>query len=353
MEKEFRSYGRQPNSPRLRTWKWIFAAIVLFYVVVYMPTPYVIYTPGSAEEVKPFINVEGGDETEEGMFLLTTVRRTYANLALIAWRAFDPNAEFGKKEDALQGRTEQEYINEQLFNMSNSQMAAVLAAYNQVGIPYEIESEGIYVLFNNKQLADNEFITNDRIMEVEGQKVNGFDDLQASLKGRAAGDTIRAVVEREGKLVEVKANLVELPDQTGSGKKRIGFGLAYGEKKKVVPTDNKHNVTFHESDIGGPSAGLMFTLELINRLTPGDLTKGYRIAGTGTIDPSGKVGPIGGVKHKVVAADREGAVLFLVPSGNYEEAKAKMDKMNTKMKLVKVETLQDALDAVKRFQPAS
>lgn len=191
MEKEFRPYGRQPNSPRFRGWKWIFAAIVLFYVVVYMPTPYVIYTPGSAEEVKPFINVEGGDETEEGTFLLTTVRRTYANLALIAWRAFDPNAEFGKKEEALQGRTEQEYINEQLFNMSNSQMVAILAAYNQVGIPYKIESEGIYVLFNNKQLADNEFITNDRIMEVEGQKVNGFDDLQAALKGGQPGRRFR------------------------------------------------------------------------------------------------------------------------------------------------------------------
>lgn len=84
-------------------------------------------------------------------------------------------------------------------------------------------------------------------------------------------------------------------------------------------------------------------MEIYNRLTPGDLTKGYRIAGTGTINAEGVVGPIGGVKHKIVAADREGAEVFFVPIKNYEEAKTKADKIGTSMKLVPVSTLDEAL----------
>lgn len=93
----------------------------------------------------------------------------------------------------------------------------------------------------------------------------------------------------------------------------------------------------------------MFTLELINRLTPGDLTEGYRIAGTGTIEPGGNVGVIGGIQFKVVAADREKTALFLAPEGNYAEAKAKLETMNTKMKLVSVRTVGDALNAIQKF----
>lgn len=87
----------------------------------------------------------------------------------------------------------------------------------------------------------------------------------------------------------------------------------------------------------------MFTMEIYNRLTFGDLTKGHRVAGTGTINAEGVVGAIGGVKHKIVAADREGAEIFFVPVKNYDEAKAKADKIGTSMKLVPVSTLDEAL----------
>ncbi|MNP27216.1 Lon protease [compost metagenome] len=88
----------------------------------------------------------------------------------------------------------------------------------------------------------------------------------------------------------------------------------------------------------------MFTLEIYNQLTPGDLSKGYRVAGTGTMAEDGTVGPIGGVQFKIVASDREKAEIFFVPEDNYKDAKAKADAIGTQMKLVPVKTVDDALD---------
>ncbi|MNI70497.1 Lon protease [compost metagenome] len=116
-----------------------------------------------------------------------------------------------------------------------------------------------------------------------------------------------------------------------------------GAVQKVKPEVEGKTVSFVNTDVGGPSAGLMFTMEIINQLTPGDLTKGHRVAGTGTIEADGNVGAIGGVKHKIVAADRKGAEIFFVPVKNYEEAKAKADQIGTDMKLIPVSTLAEAL----------
>lgn len=97
----------------------------------------------------------------------------------------------------------------------------------------------------------------------------------------------------------------------------------------------------------------MFTLEIYNQLTPGDLTKGHRIAGTGTITKEGVVGAIGGVVHKIVAADRKEAEIFFVPKDNYKEAAAKAEQIGTKMKLVPVSTVDDALAYLKTLSVKS
>jgi PDZ domain-containing protein len=106
-------------------------------------------------------------------------------------------------------------------------------------------------------------------------------------------------------------------------------------------------VQISSGDVGGPSAGLMFALGLYDLLTPGDLTAGHVVAGTGTIDPDGNVGPIGGIKDKVVAAERAGAEIFLVPAENMAELRG-VDTGS--MRLVSVSTFQDALDALNGLQ---
>ena len=106
-------------------------------------------------------------------------------------------------------------------------------------------------------------------------------------------------------------------------------------------------VDFNLANIGGPSAGLMFSLAVVDKLTTGDLNDGKFVAGTGTITGDGKVGPIGGITHKMLAAQEAGATIFLVPADNCEEAKTAHDDG---LELVKVENLDQAVAALKTFQ---
>ncbi|HJV30720.1 MAG TPA: S16 family serine protease, partial [Bacillales bacterium] len=102
-------------------------------------------------------------------------------------------------------------------------------------------------------------------------------------------------------------------------------------------------------EIGGPSAGFMFSLEIYNQLTKEDLTKGYQIAGTGTIASDGKVGPIGGIEQKIIAADKAGAEIFFAPNeegskhSNYRDALKTAKDIGTKMKIVPIDTFDDAI----------
>ena len=163
------------------------------------------------------------------------------------------------------------------------------------------------------------------------------------------GDTVEMQLEREGETISRDVKLIEVKTA-----KRVLPGLGWvmiGTVQKVKPEDSNKQITFTDTQVGGPSAGLMFTLEIYNQLTPGDLTQGHRIAGTGTITKEGVVGPIGGVVHKIVAADRKEAEIFFVPKQNYQEAEAKAEQIGTKMKLVPVNTVDDALAYLKHYPP--
>lgn len=331
--------GQKNSNSRLLIYTLVM--IILIYVFVYMPTPYVIYGPGSAEEIKPFVTVVKGDTEEKGTFMLTTVLRKKANVALMIGSAFDSNAQLSKEN--LGGRTEQEYANEQIFYMSNSQSNAMMSAYKHANIPYEIEMAKLLVMYNDPNLAThNDFQSGDELVSLEGVKFKKYDDLIALLKTKKVGDVVHGKVVRNGKETDVSAQLIEMKDSQGNVK--AGIGLRFGIIQDIKPKDPAKQIKFNLKDIGGPSAGLMFTLEIYNQLTPGDLSKGYRIAGTGTMSPDGTVGPIGGVQHKIVAADREKAEIFFVPEGNYAEAKKKYDSIETPMKLVSVRTVDDALN---------
>ena len=138
--------------------------------------------------------------------------------------------------------------------------------------------------------------------------------------------------------VEVKA-FPDDPEKVG-----IGIQLVTNEEIETVPP-----VKIKSGNIGGPSAGLMFSLEIYNQLTEEDITKGHYIAGTGEIDYDGRVKRIGGIDKKVVAADKEGIEIFFAPNeegasdSNYQEAKATAEKIKTDMKIIPVDTFDDAL----------
>ena len=134
---------------------------------------------------------------------------------------------------------------------------------------------------------------------------------------------------------------------------QVGLGISLDDYTRVT-TDPI--ISINSEQIGGPSAGLMFSLEIYNQLTKGDLTKGYQIAGTGTIDEAGKVGPIGGIGQKIVAADKSGADIFFAPNengnarSNYQDALVAAKDIDTKMKIVPVDSFDQAVEYLEHLK---
>lgn len=330
----------------IRTAAYLFTLIILVYVIVFMGTPYVVYQPGGANEVAPMIKVENEDTAESGTFMMTTVSASYANVALLIYSALNPNAEIERKAERLGSQTEEEYAATQVYYMSSSQSNAVEAAYKAAGIPYHDTTEYLFVFSVPGESSTKQLQPGDKIISVDGEHVTDADALAKLLSAKKVGEQVEVVLQRDGKKLTEQVKLVEIKD---NGKSRPGLGVVIGAVQKVEASETGREVSFTDTDVGGPSAGLMFTMEIYNKLTQGDLTKGYKVAGTGTINPDGKVGAIGGVQFKIVAADRKGAEIFFVPEDNYAVAKAKADKIGTKMKLVKVSKLSDAIGYMEKL----
>ncbi|WP_025679114.1 SepM family pheromone-processing serine protease [Paenibacillus massiliensis] len=321
---------------------YLLSIAILAYVLVYMPIPYLIYKPGTAEEVKPMVTVQNGDPSESGSFMMTTVSASYANVILLALSAFDRDAEIQDKDSRLQGRSEAEYAAQQIYLMDSSQSSAIEAAYHHAEVAYQIVPNHVVVM---KLLpdADRDLLPGDQLLEVEDKAIQDHAQLRGLLEGKRAGDTLSFKLLRDGEVLSREVTLIPITD-SDTGQQRVGLGVSLATVQKIKPDNPDHAISFASTNVGGPSAGLIFTLEIYNQLTPGDLSKGYRIAGTGTIDQDGNVGEIGGIVHKIVAADRKGADIFFVPEGNYEAALGKAQAIDTRMELVPVRTLQDALD---------
>jgi PDZ domain-containing protein len=250
--------------------------------------------------------------------------------------------------------------------MKDSQSNAIQAAYREAGVAFHNESEGIVVLqVLSKMPAAKLLRAGDYIRKVDDLNVEKLDDLLAYIRAKQPGESIAVTYERNKVQRTKLMRLGVLPPDASDphGQKRPGLGVVPAEVHSVKADDPARQVTIKAGEIGGPSAGLMFSLEIYNQLTGGDLTRGYRIAGTGTIDPSGNVGVIGGIQHKIVAANREKADIFFAPEDlmpskgspilNATDAKAQAEKIHSRMKVVSVGTLEEALQYLRSLPPKS
>jgi Lon-like protease len=321
-------------------------AIVLLALI---PMPYIVYEPGTAESTRPMVKTEGEIGKEEGKLLLTTVEVTFANMFKFVEAGFDPNAELFRKEAILGGRSRDDYAARQQMTMRSSQANAVEAAYNALKIPYDVLDTSVLVTNTLEGMgAEGVLLPGDQLIELNGRKIRSADDVAASIEGVSSGQKISLKVKRGDETKEGEIELKPLPQ---SSPPRPGIGIGYAVLQEVTSVDPAKRVTITAGKIGGPSAGLMFALEIVNQLTAEDITKGHIVAGTGEISTEGIVRPIGGIRHKVVAADREGAEVFFAPKENAADAEAKSRDIGTKMKVVPVSTIQDALNYLALMDP--
>jgi Lon-like protease len=217
--------------------------------------------------------------------------------------------------------------------MVTSQDAAVAAALTQLHIPIHpvIEIVGV----TDGMPADGKLEVRDVLRSVNGTKVTATTDIAKLITDAPAGAPVRITVERDGKPVTVRLTPV-----TKEGHRLVGITL---QPSYQFPFDVSVNIS---DSIGGPSAGLMFATSIYDTLTPGSLTDGQVVAGTGTITPDGKVGVIGGIQQKIAGARQDGAKLFLVPPGNCADA---LGGDNGAMRLVKAPTLAKAIAEIRAW----
>ncbi|WP_051318164.1 PDZ domain-containing protein [Cohnella thermotolerans] len=330
-----------------RNWTAIVGGLVALLLVVafFKSWPYVIYAPGSAEPVHP--RVETGHKLEEkGALLFTTVStRSKPNAFDLLYARLNPRMDIKTEETATGGTVNLEaYRNLLAWMRDSSEASALMAAYGALKRDIQVEEEGVIVrqFLEGSKAPEYGLQEGDIITSVDGQSAKKAEDFSKILATKKPGDVVKLAGTRGGKKFEVSVPLIKM-ESTG----KAGVGFYRDSVLKVTAPDP---VKFDFNDTGGPSAGLMMTLEIVSQLTGEDLTRGYRIAGTGTIAADGSVGQIGGIEYKLMAADREKADYFLVPyvkSGNYSnwtDAQATVNKLKLKPQLVKVSSLQDALD---------
>lgn len=317
--------------------------VIIAMLIVFVPLPYYITKPGMAEKLEPYVKVEGGNK-EKGDFMLVTISMGRANVVNYLSAKFNKYEEVFKKEEILRkGESDEEYQFRQVYAMKESQDAAIYNAYKRANASVTFENEGVLVVgVADDMPAAEKLKLGDRILAVDGQSLQTAEQFIAYMKTKKQNDEVSVKYVRKNKEKEDKLVLKPIPED----KSRAGIGVSIITDKKLTVNPN---VKIDAHKIGGPSAGLMFTLEIYNQLVKEDITKGHEIAGTGTINEKGEVGPIGGVSQKVVAAHNAGAEVFFAPNengkenSNYKEAVKTAKDIKTKMKIIPVDTLDDAL----------
>ncbi|MEW2544774.1 PDZ domain-containing protein [Streptomyces sp. NPDC047002] len=328
--------------------------IALLCVGVLTKVPYAEMSPGPTTNTlssvggKPVLQVSGRKTyPTSGHLNMVTVRVTSADTrlnmveAVYGWLAHD---QVVVPHDTLypDGQTEQQSTQENAEEFSESQESAKVSALRLLHIPFVSHVDVASVLKGSP--AEGTLHAGDLILAVDGTKVTRQEQVaQLVTKHEPGQDVTFTVVPAEQAAEAKKADkqptggrevVVKTATSHDQGKKRAIVGIAAG-------TDHTFpfSIDIKLADVGGPSAGLMFSLGLVDKLTPGSLTGGSFVAGTGTIDDSGAVGPIGGIAMKLVGARDAGARYFLTPADNCAAAAADTPSGLT---LVKVKNISDA-----------
>ena len=345
--------------PRRRRWLTVTVAAVAGVSVIgvaALPSPYVIDGPGpvfntigqtevtqddGSTQEEDVIQVDGLPtyETSGSLNMLTVSQwGTPSDLpsalqVLQAW--IDPTMTVVPLDQAYPpGTTTESEAEANSQAMTASQQSAAAAAFTYLG--YEVTPHLQVVSVQEDSDANGVLESGDVIETINGQQVSTVDEVLAEAEDASAENPLVIEFQRDG-----VAHTAEVVPVTGDDEvNRIGVSVT------SIYDDLPADVTITLEDVGGPSAGMMFALGVIDTLTPGELTGGHTISGTGTITADGTVGAIGGIRQKMVAADEAGTELFLAPSENCSDV---VGNIPDGLTVVSVSTLTDAVDAIETF----
>lgn len=317
--------------------------LIIFIVLIILikwPVNYYIVTGGGTLETDPRVEVKN-EYKNKGTFnmcYVSELKGTIATYLLSYVLGYDRENVEESKASNSESLEDIEYRNKLWLASANN--AAAYVAYKKAGKTANIKDKGIYI-FAKLDESDTDLEVADRLVSIDGEEGKSLEDFKRIINTKNDGSTVKIMVMHNGKSYERKAKVTDI-----KGKKYIGVELMEYTDYNFDP---EVEFKFKDSE-GGPSGGLMLSLEIYNELTKKDITHGLNIAGTGMIDEYGNVGEIDGVKYKIRGAEKDSMDAFLVPAGrNYKEAINTKKKYNLKIKVIEVKTFDDALKKIKRL----
>lgn len=312
--------------------------LVFLLVSFYLPTPYHLLKPGVALPLENSISIQGETYPKRGDFFLTAVSTERASLAeLFYFFFFSPEElELVRLDTRLpEGVDMEDYIHLMEELMEESKLKAKVVALQQVEEEAQVTGQGALVVEILEESRAQELLKpGDIIFSADGRSIALATELVQLVDSRTIGEPIQLGVKREEEVHYFSVSTREFPDRPG--RPSIGILIRSHEMEYQFSRD----IQIMTNRIIGPSAGLMFTLEIINQLTLEDITSGRKIAGTGTIDLEGNIGPIDGVVQKIYSAQRQGAQVFILPEKNRED----VEGYEFPIQLVVADTIEEVLE---------
>lgn len=314
-------------------YKFLIVLTLILFLGLYR-LPYYLYMGGGLIDIKNRMSIEN-EYQEQGSFNMTYVKSSQATIPtyllsyLFDWEKESiDDVKLDENDNATNiWKRDQIYLQEANDN-------AIISAYKLANEKITIKKEMLKVLYIDQD-SDTNLEVGDIILKIGETAINSYEEMKEILNNYEFNDRVEISLLRNNQ--EITGYFIV---RNIEGEKKVGIYLVklydYDLSKKVeLKFPNKE---------GGPSGGFMLSLAIYNRLTSFDITKGLKIAGTGTIDENGNVGEIGGIKYKVMGAYHGDADVFFVPAENYEEAIKVRDEKGYDLNIVKVKTLSEAID---------
>lgn len=308
--------------------------IIVGFLITLVPLPYYVEGTGGLISVSDRFSIDG-EENDSNYYMayVSSYKGTVSNI-LIALMRKDYDIYKETKENG--NSKEDDFRNHLMLEEANQD--ALIYAYQKAGKQVDILKEEIYITYIDDNF-DNDFKIGDKLISVNGNIITNRESLQKLINENSLNEKMLFEVENDGKIKERYAYIKRIENNN-----KIGVLPTLKREIDIIP-EIKFNFDKSES---GSSGGFMMTLAIYDTLTNSNFSDNLKIAGTGTIDINGNVGKIGGVKYKILGAIKEKADLFFVPKENYEEARKTLDNENSKMKLIMIETFDEALEYLKK-----
>ena len=329
--------------------------LLLLGAAMFIPVPYVMTSPGPVFNTIGEVNdIElisiSGTQTypTEGELDMTTVSeyggpQDGLDMFQAIWGWISPDRKVVPRQAVYpEGETEEENTARNVEAFSTSQSYAIAAAMDY--LDQSINEQVIVTSVGLDTPAQDKLRAGDEILAVDGVQMKTPEQVVDAVRSKPIGTDLNFSVVRDGSKLDVVVTSSNRPDDPATDQDEttipyigIGIDLNYSADFEIE---------FGVTGVGGPSAGTMFAVGIIDKLTPGALTQGKIIAGTGTIDPAGNVGDIGGIQQKLIGARNAGAVLFLAPQGNCDEV---IGHIPDGLTVAAIETLEDAMAEIESF----